>query len=88
MAGQTHLSLKGACPVFLGFSTFVLTMILIKTFTKIILNIMTNFIPNEIKKIIPCDPSWITKPLKTMPYRKNRLFKNYGHAYKPEDNMK
>ena len=27
---------------------------------------MANFIPNEIKKIVPRDPPWITKPLKTM----------------------
>ena len=25
---------------------------------------MANFIPNEIKRIIPRDPPWITKPLK------------------------
>ena len=25
---------------------------------------MTNFNPNEIKKIVPRDPPWITKPLK------------------------
>ena len=28
------------------------------------MNIMTNFIPNEIKRIVPRDPPWITKPLK------------------------
>ena len=27
---------------------------------------MANFIPNEIKRIVPRDPPWITKPLKTM----------------------
>ena len=27
---------------------------------------MSNFIPNVIKKIIPRDPPWITKALKTM----------------------
>ena len=49
----------------------------VKTFTKIFLNIMSNFIPNEIKRIVPRDPPWITKPLKTMLNRKNRFFKNY-----------
>ena len=38
-------------------------------------NIMANFIPNEIKRIIPPDPPWITEPLKTMLNRKNRFFK-------------
>ena len=28
------------------------------------LNIMANFIPNEIMRIIPRDSPWITKPLK------------------------
>ena len=37
---------------------------------------MSNFIPNETKRFVPCDP-WIAKPLKTMLNRKNRLFNNY-----------
>ena len=49
----------------------------VKTFTDALLNIMSNFIPNEIKRFVPCDPPWITKSLKTMLNRKNRLFKNY-----------
>ena len=58
----------------------------LKTFTKYFLNIMVNFIPNETRRIIPRDPPWITKPLKTMLNRKNRLFKNYKrHGYKQED---
>ena len=39
--------------------------------------------------IIPRDPSWITKPLKTMINRKNKLFKNYKrHGYKLEDRVR
>ena len=34
----------------------------VKTFTKIFLNIMSNFIPSEIKRIVPRDPPWIKKP--------------------------
>ena len=50
---------------------------------------MENFIPNEIKRIIPRDPPWITKPLKTMLNRKNRFFKNYKrHGYKLEDKVR
>ena len=26
----------------------------------------TTFVPNEIKRFVPRDPPWITKPLKTM----------------------
>ena len=54
-----------------------------RTFTNIFLNIMSNFITNETKRVVPRDPPWITKPLKTM---QNRLFKNYKkHGYKAED---
>ena len=61
----------------------------VKTFTKIFLNIMSNFIPSEIKRIVPRDPPWITKPLKSMLNRKNRFFKNYKrHGYKPEDKIR
>ena len=50
---------------------------------------MSNFVPKETKRFVPCDPLWITKPLKTMLNRKNRLFKNYKkHRYKEEDKVK
>ena len=60
----------------------------VKTFTDIFLSIITNFISNETKRFAPRDPPWITKPMKTMLNRKNRLFKNYkNHCYKVEDRM-
>ena len=50
---------------------------------------MSNFIPNETKRFVPRDSPWITKPLKTMLNRKNRLFKNYKkHGYKAEDKVR
>ena len=61
----------------------------VKTFTEIFLNIMSNYIPNETKRFVPRDPPWITKPIKTMLNRKNRLFKNYKkHRYKDEDKVR
>ena len=61
----------------------------VKTFTHIFLNIMSNFIPNGIKKFVPRDPPWISKPLKTMLNRKNRFFKNYKkHGYKTFDKVR
>ena len=61
----------------------------VKTFTEILLNIMSNFIPNEIKRFVPRDPPWITKPLKNMLNRKNRLYKSYKrHGYKEEDKVR
>ena len=38
---------------------------------------MSNFIPHEIKRLGPRGPPRITKPLKTLLRKKNRLFKNY-----------
>ena len=47
---------------------------------------MVNFIPNETRRIIPRDPPWVTKPLKTMLNRFSRFFKNYKRSgYKLED---
>ena len=61
----------------------------VRTLTEILLNSMSNFIPNEFKRIVPRDPPWITKLLKCMISRKNRLFKNFKrHGYKPEDEVR
>ena len=50
---------------------------------------MSNFTPNETKRFLPRDPPWITKSLKTMLNKKNRLFKNYkSHRYKEEDKVR
>ena len=58
-------------------------------FTETILNIMSNFIPNETIKITPKDPPWITKPLKTLLNKQKRLYKNFKrHGYKPEDKIR
>ena len=38
---------------------------------------MSNFIPNETKRFVPRDPPWITKLIKALRNRKNRLFKTY-----------
>ena len=42
----------------------------VKSFTEIVLNIMTNFIPNDVKRMLPRDPPWFTKSLKTLLRRK------------------
>ena len=61
----------------------------VKSFTDIFLNIMNNYIPNEVKRFVPRDPPWISKQLKTLLNRKNRFFKNYKkHGYKPDDKIK
>ena len=50
---------------------------------------MSNFIPGTVKKIIPRDPPWISKSLKTLLKKKNRLYKNYKkNGYKAEDKFR
>ena len=47
---------------------------------------MSNFVPNKIIKVVPGDPPWITRSLKNMLNKQNRLFKNYKrHGYKVDD---
>ena len=61
----------------------------VKTFTETILNIMSNFIPNEVKRFIYRDPPWIDKQLKCMLNRKNRLYKNCKkHGFRVEDKIR
>ena len=50
------------------------------------MNIMSNFIPNLVKKCVPRDPPWINKSLKSLLKKKNKLYKNYKrHGYKEDD---
>ena len=61
----------------------------VKSFTEIFINIMSNFIPNEVKRFVYRDPPWIDKQLKTMLNRKNRLYKNFmKHGYKAENKIR
>ena len=58
----------------------------VNSFTNIILNIFSNFVPNKIVKINPRDPPWISGELKRMLNRQQRLFRNFKrHGCKPED---
>ena len=61
----------------------------VKTFTDIFLNIMSIFIPNETRRFVPRNQPWITKTLKTMLNRKNRLYNNYKrHGFKADDKVR
>ena len=58
----------------------------VKSFTDIVLNIMCNFIPNKIIKVIPRDPPWVDCELKRMLKRQQRLYRNYKrHGCNVED---
>ena len=50
---------------------------------------MSNFLRNETKRFVPRDSPWITKPVKSMLNRKNRLYKSYKrHGYRDEDKVR
>ena len=61
----------------------------VKIFHETFMNIMSNFIPNLVKKCVPRDPPWINKSLKSLLKKKNRLYKNYKrHGYKEDDKVR
>ena len=50
---------------------------------------MSNFVPNETKRFVLRDPPWITKYLKSMLNRKNRIYKSCKtQGYRYEDNVR
>ena len=60
-----------------------------QTITDIFLNILSNFIPNETKRIVSPDRPWLTKPLKTMYKKKDRFFKIFKkHGYRLDDKVR
>ena len=47
---------------------------------------MEAFIPNDIKKITPRDPPWITNHIRASLNKKNRLYTNFKrHRFKTDD---
>ena len=51
----------------------------VKTFIEIVLNIMSNFIPNEVQRFVPRNPPWISKHLKSTLNKKidfSKIIKN------------
>ena len=58
----------------------------VKTLQETFMNIMSNFIPNKMKKFFPRDSPWISRELKTLLRRKDRLYRNYKrHGFLVED---
>ena len=61
----------------------------VKLFNKTILNVMSNFIPNKIRRVKPRQPPWIDARLKSKLNKKNRLFKNFKrHGYREDDKIR
>ena len=58
----------------------------VKILNDVLLNICSNFIPNELKKIKPYQVPWITLSIKSFFRKKNRAFKSLIRKGQP-DNM-
>ena len=55
---------------------------------KTILNIMSNFVPNEVKTVCPREPEWMNRYIKTLSRKRNKVFKRYKiNGYKIEDKI-
>ena len=53
-----------------------------------ILNIMSNFVPNETKKVCPREPSWLNRNIKNLLRKQNLIYKKYKkNGYKNEDKI-
>ena len=53
-----------------------------------ILNIMSNYVPNEVKKVCPREPEWLTWNVKTLLRKQNRIYRKYkNNGYKNEDKI-
>ena len=60
----------------------------VNIFNKVILNIMSNFVPNEEKTICPRDPEWIDGNIKILLRNQNKVFKRYErNGYRNEDKI-
>ena len=49
---------------------------------------MLNFVPNNIIKVVPGDSPWITRSLKNMLNKQNRLFKDKNSDENRVDNFR
>ena len=59
-----------------------------KLLNETLLNIMSNFVPNEFKTIRPREPEWMTKNIKTLLRKQNKNFRKYKkNGYKNEDKV-
>ena len=60
----------------------------VKFLTDFIINIMSNFVPNEVKKICPRDPEWLNNNVINLLRKQNKLYKKFRrNGYKNEDKI-
>ena len=59
----------------------------VKLLNEVLLNIYSNFIPNEVKTIRPRQAPWITKSVKNFLRKKNCAYKNFVRSGRPGDRL-
>ena len=53
-----------------------------------VLNIMSNFVPNEVKTIRPREPEWFNRNVKNLLRKQNKIYKKFKkNGYKNEDKL-
>ena len=57
----------------------------VKLLNEVLLNIYTNFIPNEVKTIRPRQAPWIKRTIKNFLRKKNHAYKNFVRNGQPEN---
>ena len=49
---------------------------------------MSNFVPNEVKRVNPRDPEWLNQNVKSLLRKQNKIYKKYRkNGYKKEDKI-
>ena len=60
----------------------------VKLLNQCVLNIMSNYVPNEVKTICPREPEWLNRNVKNLLRKQNKIYKKYKkNGYKNEDKI-
>ena len=60
----------------------------VELLNQCVLNIMSNFVPNEVKTIRPREPEWLNRNVKNLLRKQNKIYKKYKkNGYKNEDKI-
>ena len=60
---------------------------LVKLLNEVLLNIYSNFIPNQFKTIKPRQSSWITSAVKNVFWKWNHVYKSFVKSSQPDDKL-
>ena len=60
----------------------------VELLNRTILNIMSNFVPNEVKTVRSCEPEWLNSDIKKLLRNQRKIFNRYKrNGYKNEDKI-